>query len=293
MKALLVGCTGTVGSHVMRKLMKHDVRIRCMTHTPDKMTKLPPSIEPCFGDLDQPRTLPEVFENVDMIFLLNTVSPNETKQGLTAVDAAQTAGVKKIVYLSVYMPEGSSRIPHFNSKIPVENAIKDSPMTYTILRPNNFYQNDEWVKDVILKYGIYPHPIGSIGLNRIDVRDIADAAVNALIQSGHDGRTYSLHGPDILTGHHIADIYSRVLGRDVIYAGNDLDAWVQRVRNVMPHWMVRDLRVMYKFFQDHGMVASVDDLNTQQKIIGHEPRRFEEYVNEVVPTWAPSLRRAA
>jgi uncharacterized protein YbjT (DUF2867 family) len=51
------------------------------------------------------------------------VGPNETEEGLLAVSAAKAAKVKKIVYLSVSMPEGSNRIPHFRSKLPVERAI--------------------------------------------------------------------------------------------------------------------------------------------------------------------------
>lgn len=50
-----------------------------------------------------------------------------------------------------------------------------------------------------MQYGVYPQPIGTRGLNRVDVRDIADCAVNALTKSGYEGETYEVHGPDTLT----------------------------------------------------------------------------------------------
>ncbi len=293
MKTLIIGCTGKVGSNVMRELLSRGANVRCMTHSAEKMGRLPSGVEGRIADLDMPETLPEAFEGIESVFLLNAVSPNETKQGLAAVEKAKAAGVKKIVYMSVFMPEGSTYIPHFASKIPIENAVKESGIAYTILRPNMFFQNDLVLETPIMNYGVYPLPIGSIGLNRVDVRDIADCAVNALTTSGCEGQTCSIHGPDTLTGEEIARIYSRHLGRIVRYGGNDLDAWEQQVKNIMPVWMVRDLRVMYKFFQDHGMVATADDLEKTQKLLGHKPRTFENFVKETVSAWKADILRAA
>ncbi len=293
MKTLILGCTGKVGSNVMRGLLGEGVKVRCVTRSPEKMRNLPSEVEGRFADLDTPATLPAVFDDAESVFLLNAVSQNETKQGIAAVEAAKAAGVKKIVYLSVYMPEGSARLPHFASKIPIENAVKESGIAFTILRPNNFFQNDLMLETPIMNYGVYPVPIGSIGLNRVDVRDIADCAVHALTKSGCEGQTCSVHGPDTLTGEDIAKIYSRHLGRAVRYGGNDLDAWEQQVKNIMPTWMARDLRVMYKFFQDHGMVATIDDLAKLEKLLGHKPRSFEDFVKETVSAWKADMLRAA
>lgn len=293
MKTLVIGCTGTVGSAVMKKLASQGVSVRCMSRTSDKLRQLLPGVEGHIADLDDPSTLAAAFSGVDSVFLLVPVGPNETRQGLAAVEAAKAARVKKIVYLSVSMPEGSTHIPHFGSKIPVENAIKESGIVYTILRPNNFFQNDLAVKDMIMHYGLYLTPLGKIGLNRIDVRDIAECAVHVLTKRGFDGQTIAIHGPDTLTGNDIARIYSQYVGRDVRYGGNDLDVWVQRVRNVMPEWKIRDYRVMYKFYQDHGMVAGAADLEKEQELLGHKLRRFEDFVKEITGEWRKELAEAA
>jgi uncharacterized protein YbjT (DUF2867 family) len=52
-------------------------------------------------------------------------------------------------------------------------------------------------------------------LNRVDVRDIAECAVNAFKKPGHEGRVYPVHGPDALTGEDIAGTCGRHLGREV------------------------------------------------------------------------------
>lgn len=293
MKVLVIGGTGNVGSRVATGLAGKGVKTVVLSRAAEKFRALPSGVEGLVADLDDPGSLARACHGMDGVFLLVAVNPNETRQGIAAVQTAKTAGVNKIVYLSVYMPEGSTHIPHFASKLPVENAVKDSGLAYTILRPNNFYQNDLRIKDALLAYGIYTLPLGQAGLNRVDIRDIADCAVNALTRPGFEGRTWPVHGPEALTGREIAKTYSRHLGWAVRYGGDDLDAWEAQVRNVMPERQVRDLRVMYKFFQDHGTVASVRDLEEQQKILGHAPRLFDDFVKEAVTNWTIEVPRAA
>jgi uncharacterized protein YbjT (DUF2867 family) len=278
---------------VVDGLLKQGGIVRVMSHLPDKLKKLPAGVEGYRADLDDPDTLPAAFDGIDSVFLLDAVGPNETNEGLSAVSAAKAAGVKKIVYLSVSMPEGSEIIPHFRSKLPVETAIKESKIAYTILRPNNFFQNDLWLKSAIMQYGVYPQPIGGKGLNRVDVRDIADCAINALMKSGHEGRTFEVHGPDTLTGEGIAGIYTKHLGREVRYSGNDLDAWGEKAKNMMPEFMVPEMRIMYQFYQDKGMIASKDDLEKTQKLLGHKPRTFDDFVKEITAEWRSKVPKAA
>ena len=293
MKILVIGGTGMVGSTVVTGLLKQGVTVRVMSHSADKLKKLPKGVEGFRADLDDPDTLPAAFDGIDSVFLLNAVGLSETDEGLVAVSAAKAAKVKKIVYLSVFMPEGSEKIPHFRSKLPVEKAVKESGLAYTILRPNNFFQNDLWLKDAIMQYSIYPQPIGGKGLNRVDVRDIADCAINALMQSGHEGRTYDVHGPDTLTGEGIAGIYTKHLGREVRYSGNDLDAWAEKVKNMMPDFMIPEMRIMYQFFHENGMIASKDDLEKMQQLLGHKPRTFDDFVKEITLEWRSKVAKAA
>ena len=109
---------------------------------------------------------------------------------------------------------------------------------------NNFFQNDYQLKDALLTHGIYPQPLGEVGLSRVDVRDIAEAAAIALTESGHAGETYNLVGPDVLTGRGTAEIWSRALGRPIAYGGDDLDAWEKQVLAFLPPWMAFDFRLM-------------------------------------------------
>ncbi len=293
MKTLVIGGTGKVGSMVAAGLLKQGALVRVMSHSPDKLKKLPAGMEGHRADLDDPDTLPAAFEGIDSVFLLNTVGPNETEEGLNAVSAAKAARIKKIVYMSVAMPPGSEIIPHFRSKLPVEKAVRESGIAWTILRPNNFFQNDLRLKDAIMQYGVYPQPIGAKGLNRVDVRDIADCAINALLKSGHENETYEVHGPDILTGEGIAGIYTKHLGQEVRYAGDDIDAWAERSKGMVPEFLIADMRIMYRFFQDHGMIASEEDLEKTEKLLARKPRTFDAFVKELALEWKGMAAKAA
>jgi uncharacterized protein YbjT (DUF2867 family) len=294
MKTLVIGGTGRVGSMVTAGLLKQGVMVRVMSHSPDKLKKLPAGVEGYRADLDDPDTLPEAFAGVDSVFLLNAVGPNETNEGLSAVSAAKAAKVGKIVYMSVVMPVvGSERIPHFRSKLPVEKAVRESGIACTILRPNNFFQNDLRLKDAIMRYGVYPQPIGKMGLNRVDVRDIADCAINALLRSGYENGTYEVHGPDILTGEGIAGIYTKHLGQEVRYGGDDIDAWAERSKGALPEFLIADMRIMYRFFQDNGMIASKEDLEKTKKLLGRKPRAFDDFVREIALEWKGKTAKAA
>ena len=183
MTVLVIGGTGSVGKEVMAGLGHAGLIARCMSRYPAKLQNLPQGVEGCVADLEKPTTLKAAFGNVDAVFLMTALSRNETLQGMAAVSAAKKAGVSKLVYLSVPMPPGSDHIPHYLAKIPIERAIRDSGLNYTILRPNNFFQNDYlWCRAAVMFYGVYPQPIGSVGLNRVDIRDVAEAAVDVLIR---------------------------------------------------------------------------------------------------------------
>src|SRR5262249_42217534 len=162
---------------------------------------------------------------------------------------------------------------------------KQTSLPWTILRPNNFYQNDYWWKDAILQYGVYPQPIGSVGVSRVDTRDIADAAVRALTEPGHAGKTYVLAGPDALTGEDCARAFAQALGRKVVYGGDDLDGWAKSMKPYLPAWAIYDYALMYDAFQKKGLKATPAQLQETRTILGREPRTFSAFVKETAAAW--------
>src|SRR5690606_37365242 len=207
---------------------------------------------PVPGDLQRPDTLAPAFAGADSVFLVNFQAEDETAQGLAGVRAAVAAGARRIVYLSVGMPEGSEVIPHFASKLAVEEAVRRDAPDHVILRPNNFYQNDLLFRAAIQDAGIYPQPTGSLGLSRVDVGDIAELAARALLGELDGAGTVEVAGPDVLTGDATAAAWQRHLGRPVRYAGDDLEAWAGGVRPLLGDRLTHDFAIMYRYFQERG-----------------------------------------
>ncbi len=283
MQVLVISGTGTVGSHTVRELAGRQIPTAVLTHTPSKA--LPAGVEARIGDLRRPESLAAAMAGIDRVFLITPVSQTETEEGRNAVRAAERAGVKRVVLLSVYEAEKAPQVPHFRSKIEIEAALRASGIPHVVLMPNEFFQNDYWYRQAILDYGVYPEPVGDKGISRVDVRDIADAAVSALLEEGHEGQRYPLVGPDVLNGSDIAETWSRHLGREIRYSGNDLEAWGHQAREMLPAWMVEDLKTMYALFQQHGLKASDADFRQQAGVLHHAPRDYDSFVGETARAW--------
>lgn len=284
MRILVIGGTGTVGSTVVETLVSRDASVRVMTRSPDSRPAVD-GVEYVEGDLAEPDSLAPAFQDMDKLFLLTPIHPEESELGRAAVEAAQAADISHLVFQSIHRVEEAPHLPHFRSKMEIGEAIRDSGIPWTFISPNNFYQNDLQFRDAIVEHGVYPQPLGGVGLARVDVRDIADAVANALFQPGHQGRNYPLVGPDPLTGEETAAIWSRHLGHRVRYAGDDLDAWEEGVKDALPEWLREDFRMMFEFFQVRGLLASVEDLELAHRILRHEPRTFDAFASETAAAW--------
>ena len=285
MSYLILGGTGTVGSAVVRTLVDRGEDVRVVTRSPEKVEDLPGRPEAVEADMTDPLSFEGKFEGSDALFLLNPVAPSELQEGLFALEEARRAGMDHVVYLSVQNVDRGHNLPHFASKIAVEDALKKSGIDYTILRPSNFFQNDDWFREPLLEHGVYPQPLGDVGVSRVDVRDIAAAAANAFADPAHRNSTYALVGPDALTGEDCARIWGEALDREIAYGGDDLEAWEEQARQGMPAWMTYDFRLMYDMFQDEGLVATEEQLEQTRTILAAEPRSFLDFAAERAGQW--------
>ena len=284
MRILVTGGTGTVGSQVVEALLARGVDVSVLTRNPEK-ARLPASVALVQGDLGEVETVRRVFTDVDGVFLVNVVGPTELQEGLLPLTAMRGTGVRHIVYLSVHHADEAAYLPHFGAKVGVEAGLAVAGIPYTVLRPDNFFQNDYWYKDAMLQYGVYPQPLGSAGTSRIDVRDIGEVAAIAFTTSGHEGQCYDLVGPDILTGPDCTGIWSDALGKPLNYGGDDLDAWEKIALTMLPAHLAFDFRHMYAHFQQHGLHASPDAVDRLTTLLGRPPRSLRAFAEETAAAW--------
>jgi uncharacterized protein YbjT (DUF2867 family) len=296
MKILAIGGAGHFGSEVVKELLKRNAEVDVLVRK--EGTKVSEGANAVVGDLLDPVFLERALDGIDKLYLLNAVTPDELTQALIAYDLAKRMKLKHIVYHSVFRVDHFKDVPHFASKFALESALHAFDLPFTIIRPNYFNQNDIGLKDQLTKAGIYPMPLGPVGVSTVDVRDIAEATAIALTTAGHEGKTYNLNGPDIVSGLGAAAIWSEVLGKKIKYAGHDMDAFEKQMRDKSPAWSAFDIRMMFQGYIERGFVAGEADIETLTTLLGHAPRRYIDFARETAVAWqskpaAPGFSTAA
>lgn len=289
MTILVTGSTGTIGSLVVRQLADRGAAVRAITRDPGK-ARLPDGVVPVKADLLDVDPVRAAMAGASTLFLLNAVVPDELTQALIALDLAREAGIERVVYFSVFNGDVFADVPHFTGKHTVERMIEQAGIPATILRPANFFQNDAGLKDAVLGQGVYPMPVGGVGVSTVDARDVAEVAASELLR--REGAAAPLPrevidvvGPDTLTGDALAAIWSETAGQPVSYAGDDLDAFEAQCRARMPGWAARDMRLMMRRFQRDGMVAKPGNLKRLNSLLGRPMRTYRDFARETLERW--------
>ncbi|MBY3563256.1 SDR family oxidoreductase [Rhizobium laguerreae] len=286
MTILVTGATGNVGRQIVEHLVKRDADVRALVRDPSK-ADFSAEVSVVQGDFLDVDSLRNAMSGVSTLFLLSAVVPDEFTQALIALNVARSAGIERIVYLSVIHADVYVNVPHFAGKFGVERMIEQMGFKATILRPAYFIQNDLMVKDVITGYGAYPMPVGAKGLGMIDVRDIAEIAALELLRREQAAEPLPLDrinlvGPETLTGAGIAAIWSDVLARPIAYGGDSTEGFEQNLRQFMPAWMAYDMRLMGERFLTDGMLPETGDVERLTKLLGRPLRSYRAFASETV-----------
>src|SRR3712207_1253653 len=155
----------------------------------------------------------------------------ETRHGIAAADAANAAGVSHLVYSSVADADKDTGIPHFDSKRRVEEHVEGLGIPYTIVAPVYFMDNllAPWTLPQ-LKEGRLPMALPPTRpLQQIARSDIAAfAAVVLENREEFAGRRVDI-ASDELSGEEVAEVLTRVTGREIHY----VELPLEQVRQAM------------------------------------------------------------
>ncbi len=285
MRVLVTGGTGNVGGRVVRDLAEQGVDVLVMTRSPDGKPELPTGASYVAGDLEDRDSVIRAMTEADRVYLLTPLHPDETQLGRDAVWAAADARVEHVVFQSIHRAVEAMHVPHFASKVSIADELARSGVPYSIVAPNSFFQNDMGLLGPITQVGVYPLPVGPVGISHVDCDDIAAAAVKCLLGSGHEGKTYPVVGPAAHTGDQVAEVWAEALGRPVIYVGDNLDAFEHGALEMMPSWLASDLRTMFAHFIEHGWIATDAEIAELTALLGRPTRSYENWVAEIAKDW--------
>ncbi|MGX9884826.1 SDR family oxidoreductase [Streptomyces sp. NPDC002276] len=211
---LVTGATGTIGSEVLRQLVARGEKVRALTRDPEK-ARIPSGVETVRGLPADRASVDAALTGAEVAFLVGVFGPDDAEHDRGLVEAARAAGVRRIVKLSGIGTGDPAVGPVGGWHVAGEQAVRDSGLEWTILRPSAFASNTlGWAASVRAGTPL-PNTSGTGGQGVVDPRDVAEVAVAALLDVGHSGRTYTLTGPEVLSVPDQAAVLAEVLGRPV------------------------------------------------------------------------------
>jgi uncharacterized protein YbjT (DUF2867 family) len=289
MSILIIGSTGTIGSHVVEEVAKCGYPVSALVRGRNPISallhggkeKLPAGATPVTGDVTDIDSMRQALTGIDTLFLLNPVLPDELTRALLTLDLAMEAGIKRVVYFSMFKSDVFLDCPHANAKFATEQMIHKFGIPATILRPNYFFQNDG---GPVTKTHAYSFPIGNLGISMVDARDIGEIAAAKLIERDTNGplptEIVEIHGPDIITADSAVATWTEVLGKPVTYAGDDLRQFEKTFAGMSTSMTAYDVAGMFRGFQREGMVAPDGAVEATAKLLGRPPRNYRAYAEE-------------
>ena len=276
---LVIGATGNVGGGLVPALLEKGASVRALVRDESKARGLwDGSVEIAVGDLARPESLNAAFEGVSRVFLLTAGTEDQVEMARNAIDAARRSGSPHIVRMSAFVPEPALDTILGRQHAEIEQELKSSGLTYTILRPTFFFQNTMMAAQTVASDGVVYIPFGDGSAGMIDVRDIVDVAVTVLTTRGHEGRTYTLTGPASISFHDVASGLSKALGREVSYVPVPVEAGVQAMVGMgISEYVANTFGEIFPNFAANGADRATGDV---KKVTGHEARSYETFARD-------------
>jgi uncharacterized protein YbjT (DUF2867 family) len=281
MKVLVVGATGKFAGLVVPELKKRGAVVRALMRNEDKVedARKNGADEIAVGDLSDEASLRKAAEGVDGIFHLNPAfAPNEADLGIAMVHAAMAAGVRKFTFSGVIHPS-ISRMKNHAGKQPVEEALYESGMIFTVLQPAMFMQTLASSWKGIVEHGSFSLPYSRHAkASYVDFRDVAESAGIALTTSKLDYGTFELCSAGMLDRVALTQIVSEVLGRPIQAGELEFDEWAKRAQ-IPQGPMLDGFRKMYADYDQFGFPGG--NALVLRAILNREPRTFRSFISEL------------
>lgn len=269
---LVLGSTGKTGRRIVERLKNN----------PDVEIRLGSRNEQIPFDWENPETWKNVLQDIDTVYI--TFQPDlAVPFAVNAIEEfttlASKSGVEKMVLLSG-RGEKEAQI--------CEEIVKKNAKNWTIVRASWFNQN--------FSESIFLEPIlaGFVALPRsealepfTDADDIADVVATVLIDDNHNGKTYELTGPRLLTFKEAVNDIASASSRNITFQSLSLDEYSAMLREYqVPEDHIWLANYLFEQVLDGRNASVTSDI---EKILGRKAKDFSAYAEETAKTeiWNP------
>lgn len=260
---LVVGGTGKTGRRVAERLIRQGVKTRVGSRSADIPL-----------DWNDRSTWDAALAGVSAAYLSyapDLAIPGATEAVQAFVDKAVAKGVQRLVLLSGRGEEEAQRC---------ERIVREAGVEWTVVRASWFNQNfSEGDFLGMVLDGAIALPAADIPEPFVDVNDIADVAVAALTEDGHNGEIYELTGPRLLTFTEVAKEISLAAGREVVFVQVPKAAFAAGIaESGAPEELVWLLNYLFDTVLDGRNAYLCDGV---QRALGREPTDFADYARRI------------
>lgn len=292
---LVTGGTGFIGRALIRHLVEEGREVRTLIRPGAKSPNLPRGVpvEVAISSVDDERSLRSAMAGIDTVYHLvggewrgasADLRRVEVLGTQTLIKVAQDSGVERIFYLSHLGADRASGYPVLKAKGIAEEFIKQSGMTYTILRCGlAFGENDQFTTALARLFYAFPifFPVpgdGEVMLQPLWVEDLVTCLAWSLENEGTRNATFEIGGPEALT---ISQVVREVMGVVGVH---------RRLLPVRPAYMrIAGVLLEYLFPQLPLSVYWIDylasnrttDLDTVPRVFGLMPARFSQHLGHL------------
>jgi uncharacterized protein YbjT (DUF2867 family) len=259
-KILVLGATGKTGSRIVAKLANKNVAVRAGS----RKSAIP-------FDWESQTNWANVLKGIETVYISfqpDLAVPGAPEAIRTFSEVARTAGVLKLVLLSGRgEPEAQQ----------CEQIIMKSGLRWTIIRASWFSQNfsESYLLDPIISGDVFL-PIGNVREPFVDADDIADVAVESLLDARTDGHVYEVTGPRLLTFEEAIKEIAGATGREIRFHSISMDEYVASLREFQtPEPVISLIRYLFTEVLDGRNEYLSDGV---EQALGRKPNDFSEYV---------------
>lgn len=279
-KLLVTGASGKLGGLVLEALLKRGEKgIIATSRNKEKLSSYKErGVEVRAADFEDEARLAEAFKGAERLLIISTDAiGSRVLQHKNAINAAKAAGVRHIVYTS--WPKADTSVAFVSKEhIETEKLIKESGLSYTILRNYPYAQNIFYAIPHALETGTLYGTAGKGSVAYVTREDCADAAAGALASSSFENEILDITGKDSVNYEELVKLVSEVSGKKLNYVDiPEADLKEALLKSGLPEvWA--DVFVTFDLSYKNGDTKFVT--NAVEKLSGHAPKGFKEFLIE-------------
>jgi NAD(P)H dehydrogenase (quinone) len=228
--SMVVAITGASG-HLGRKTAQlvldriDPTQVVLLTRTPEALADLANRGAPVHrADFDEPQSVRDALGNVERMLLISaTELGHRVAQHRAAIDAAQQAGVRHVLYTSIPNPVDQNPAGVVSDHRATEEALKASGLAWTLLRNNLYAEYQVPTAAQAIATGQLVTNAAGGRTAYVSRDDCAAAAAAVLTASGHESQAYDITGPDSVSADQLAALAGEIAGQkiDVVHVDDD------------------------------------------------------------------------